>query len=295
MERQLREVIDGFRKDGIRVLVLKGPALAWSIYPTPALRPSVDLDLLAPPEQMNQSRAILERLGYRCKGKMFDTYQDIFCDEQFIHPEKPQDNRPIELHWHVHPYFGSSRCESIEELFCRTVEIAKPSLTFESLHPVDALIHAAIHLTMHHNRQMRLVWIYDIALLARSLVVPDDWEALQERSIEWRARLAIENSLKLAQNWAGLQLPEGFNDFLAWPRPTHPELDAWTNATNRHERKKALLRLHMPGSSGIFDQVRSLLRLIFPPPDRIRQTYPPPHDWLLPLSYARRWLRWLGR
>jgi hypothetical protein len=160
---------------------------------------------------------------------------------------------------------------------------------------VDALIHAAIHLTMHHNRQMRLIWIYDIALLARCLVVPDDWKELQKRSIGWGARLAVENSLRLAQIWARLHVAQGFNDFATWPRPTDTELAAWTNATQRHDRKRALLRLHIPGSSGIFDQAKSFLRLVFPPADRIRETYPPLRDWLLPLSYVRRWSRWLRR
>ena len=38
-----------------------------------------------------------------------------------------------------------------------------------------------------------------------------------------------------------------------------------------------------------------LLRLLFPPPAVIRQTYPPGHPALLPLSYLRRWLWWVGK
>jgi hypothetical protein len=43
MEGQLREIIEGFQEQGVRVLVLRGPALAFSLYPDPAMRPSCDL------------------------------------------------------------------------------------------------------------------------------------------------------------------------------------------------------------------------------------------------------------
>jgi hypothetical protein len=33
MEGQLREIIKAFKEEGVRVLVLRGPALAWSLYP----------------------------------------------------------------------------------------------------------------------------------------------------------------------------------------------------------------------------------------------------------------------
>ncbi|KPK14351.1 MAG: hypothetical protein AMK69_28955, partial [Nitrospira bacterium SG8_3] len=33
MERQLQEIIEAFREQGVRVLVLRGPALAFSVYP----------------------------------------------------------------------------------------------------------------------------------------------------------------------------------------------------------------------------------------------------------------------
>jgi hypothetical protein len=66
MAKQLREIIDAFQDKDVRVLVLRGPGLAWSVYPDPALRPSCDLDLLVLPEHAVQARGILESLGYKC-------------------------------------------------------------------------------------------------------------------------------------------------------------------------------------------------------------------------------------
>jgi len=293
-ERQLGEILDAFQGEGVRALVLRGPALAWSVYPNPALRPGSDLDLLVLPEQIIQARAILEHLGYKCLSKRFEETKDFFREEDFIHRTNPRDNLVVDLHWvhwELHPFFGISRDVGIEDLFRRALKVKSSSLTFATLHPVDALINAAIHMAMIHNRDMRLIWICDIALLARQLRIPEDWELLQERSVAWSARLAVENSLKIAQAWTGLKLPEKFSDFSSWPQPTEEELATWSHTMRRHW-VSLMLKRYLSRPSGLREMLRSLFGLLFPHPDIVRYCYPPCRDWLLPLSYVRRWHRW---
>ncbi|OQY54298.1 MAG: hypothetical protein B6245_21460, partial [Desulfobacteraceae bacterium 4572_88] len=146
-----------------------------------------------------------------------------------------------------------------------------------------------------HDQDMRLSWIYDVVLLARSLRVPEDWEVLQQRSVDWRARLALEHSLTLARIWGGLELPHEYADFSMWPRPTKTEIDGWYNATRRHERLSEYLSLHMSHASGRLEKLRFFIHLLFPSPDYMRVKYPPSKDGLLFLSYVRRWRRWLSR
>jgi hypothetical protein len=105
MERQLQEIIEALEEEGVRVLVLRGPALAFSLYEDPAMRPSCDLDLLVLPEQVVQARTILESLGYRCLAKRFETARDFFREECFIHHENPGNKFPVDLHW-VHWELG---------------------------------------------------------------------------------------------------------------------------------------------------------------------------------------------
>jgi hypothetical protein len=293
IKRQLGEIVRPFQSEGVRLLVLKGPALGWSIYPDPAMRPSCDLDLLVLPDQIAQARAILVRLGYKCLGKRFKHCKDFYCEESFIPQNYARNNRPVELHWDLHSFSGISRDVRIEDLFLRAVKVESSDLTFETLHPVDALIHRAINMALYHNRVIRLIWIYDMALLARQLVVPDDWKVLQERSVAWRARLALENSLKMAQVWVGLKLPDRFSEFSSWPRPTETEVAAWSDALLRHNRITSFFRLHWSNSSEPLEKTRFLFHLLFPNPKIIRIRYPPSHKWLIPLSYVRRWHRWL--
>ncbi|NIR15085.1 MAG: nucleotidyltransferase family protein, partial [Desulfobacterales bacterium] len=117
MERQLQEIIEAFQEQGVRVLVLRGPALAFSLYPDPAMRPSGDLDLLVIPEHVVQARDILESLGYRCLARRFETARDFFREECFVHQESPGNKFPVDLHWvhwELHPFFKGSEKVDIE-------------------------------------------------------------------------------------------------------------------------------------------------------------------------------------
>ena len=295
MERQLGEIIEGFKKESVRVLVLRGPALAFSLYPDPAMRPSGDLDLLVQPEQVIQAREILVDLGYRCLAKRFEVARDFFREECFIHQDNPGNKFPVDLHWvhwELHPFFEGSEEVDIQDLFQRAWKVETPTLAFETLHPVDYLIHSAIHLIMIHKNEMRLSWICDTALLAQHLQVPDDWETLRERCVAWRARLPLEHCLKMSQVWAGLELPDGFDDFSAWPNPTEDESAVWAD-TIRHHWVTILLKRSLFNPSLLLKRIPSLLALLFPHPDIVRFCYPTSSNWLLPLSYVRRWLRWI--
>jgi hypothetical protein len=295
MERQLQEIIETFREQGVQMLVLRGPALAFSLYDDPAMRPSGDLDLLVIPEQVIQARDILESLGYTCLARRFETARDFFREECFIHQEDPGNTFPVDLHWvhwELHPFFKGSEEVDIEDLFQRAWKVETPTLAFETLHPVDYLIHSAIHLVMIHKNEMRLSWIYDTALLAQHLQVPDDWGTLQERCVAWRARLPLEQCLKMAQVWTGLKIPDGFDDFSTWPPPTKDETAVWAD-TMHHHWVTILLKRSLANPSLLLKRIPSLFRLLFPHPDMVRYCYPTSSNWLLPVSYVRRWFRWV--
>ena len=46
--------------------------------------------------------------------------------------------------------------------------VETPTLKFETLDKVNALIYAAFHLILHHPESLRLIWIGDIAFLSQS-------------------------------------------------------------------------------------------------------------------------------
>ncbi|HEA70060.1 MAG TPA: hypothetical protein ENI07_25095 [Desulfobacterales bacterium] len=293
LETQLEEILSAFTDKGIRVLVMKGPAIGKMVYPDPALRPASDLDLLVLPDQVTRSRTILGDLGYQCLGKRFEVSRDFYNDEIFVNQKNQKHNRQVELHWDLHRFSGIERDGGVADLVDRAAEVNAELFAFEALDPIDALIHRAVSNAFDKGTHMRMIWVYDVKLLAEHLATPDDWRALQERSVAWRARLAVEHSLNMAQAWAGLELPDGFEEFSTWPEPTETEVKAWSKITEKQPGLSGLLGLHMDNASSRLDKIRYYFHLLFPSPNYIRSSYPPAKEWLLPISYVRRWWRWI--
>jgi hypothetical protein len=293
MERQLRQILEAFSAQNIHVLLLKGPALARTLYAEPATRPSADIDLLIRPEDFLPGRKVLEDLGYHGQVKLFETFRHLYCQEEFVHSRDGESCVPVELHWDLHNFSGFNHKRGIDGVFENAVEIRSPRLNFKTLSPVDALVHAALHLTMKHDQDILLIWLYDVALLARSMAVPGDWGCLQERSSDWSATLAVQNCLKMAMTWLGLKLPLGFSDFGSWPRPTEAESNAWLHSHSRRTSTKSMLALHWPASLNRVEKIKYICHLLFPDPEFMRLYYPSSQKWLLPLSYFRRWWKWV--
>jgi hypothetical protein len=74
IERRLLVVHDALSSAGIDMLVLKGPALAHSIYPCPELRPFGDLDLLVAPNDIGRAESVLGAAGYRRTAPSLGAY-----------------------------------------------------------------------------------------------------------------------------------------------------------------------------------------------------------------------------
>jgi hypothetical protein len=291
-EEQLQELSVAFRRANLEVLVLKGIAFAYGLYPDPALRPSSDIDLLVAPEEMNAGQTILQELGYQPLKNQFQDRLGLSSERVFT-PPRPESQHLVELHFALCPFYWNTPAIGIEYLIHRTAREQKLStLTIKSLDQVDQLIHAALHLTWNHSRDMRLLWIYDIALLAQKLRLPEDWKILQLKIVNWGAVLAVKFSLNLAQRWIGLSLLKGFEKFAKWPQPLPIENESWSRITQRSESLKSIFWLYYSPSWNLLDKARFLFRSVFPAPAYMKEFYPPSKDWLLFFSYLRRWWHW---
>jgi hypothetical protein len=112
----------------------------------------------------------------------------------------------------------------------------------------------------------------------------------------------------MAQLWTGLGIPPGFDDFSRWPASTAEEARTFrrmargdrlimkistrfppvAGAGEKARYLWSLVFLTNPSIAGPGEKARYLWSLAFPPASYMRQTYPPPYDWMLPLSYLYR-------
>ena len=292
MESQLHKVLDAFSKDKISVIVYKGPALAWTVYPASAARPFGDIDLLVKPEQYLKARGVLLQIGYQSQFNRFETFQELFNSESFVHQKDVTKSLEVDLHWDIFQYHGLRRDNDIEAFFQRKIAVETPMLTFQTLSSVDALIQAAFHLILHHKDGRRLIWISDIAFLAQHLVDPDDWVLLQKRVSMFKMHLAMENALKLAQIWNGLSVPKKYRDFTKWLSSDEEEKAEIIYAMNK-QGPDIRLKGYLATIRSVPRKFPYLLKFFFPDPHFIRMNYPPSRNWLLPFSYVRRWWHWI--
>jgi len=291
--RQLRVIQDAFEKQGIRSLVFKGLALAWTVYPDFATRPSGDIDLLVKPELFLKAREVLIQIGYGYNFKRFEMFKEICKAEEFVHQKDAKKPLTIDLHWNLLHYYGIQRDNGFENVFARTADVEMPGLKFQTLDRVDALIYSALHLMLNHPECRRLIWICDIAFLAQKMVENQEWEVLKKRTAALKADLAVENSLKLARMWSNLQLPEGYRDFGAWLKPTSAQKTEMTFAENK-KGPDIRLKGFLAVIASTPNKIPYLFKLIFPSVKYMRMVYPPSKACLFPLSYIRRWGHWTG-
>ncbi len=164
MDLQLSRILSAFKQEQVRALVMKGPAIAWSAYPDPAMRPYDDLDLLVLPEQFLKARGIMESLGYRCEARIFETLKNVQFEEQFVCQDRPAKSLLVEMHWDLHRFYGAKRNMELEDLFHHATTVNASTLRFDTFNPVDAILHIVSHTGLSHTKDIRLVATVEILI-----------------------------------------------------------------------------------------------------------------------------------
>ena len=92
-------LLDSFNKKGVKVIILKGVALAKTVYCDIGLRPVGDIDLLIKKEDFTHVEKIMSELGYLFQSnKSPEWYIENHYHIEYTNQEK---NIPVEIHWHI--------------------------------------------------------------------------------------------------------------------------------------------------------------------------------------------------
>ena len=176
-ERELRALLDALAQDGVLPLLIKGAHLAFDVYPSPDRRPRLDIDLLIQVSDRERVARCVERLGYVPAARV--TGDVAFGQCQYWRTDRTGATHTIDVHWRVaNPKAFADRL-TYDEL--RSHAVTLPRLGANAFAPSAsfALLIACIHRTAHHGTTTRLIWLYDIHLLAARLS-EREWMALIE-------------------------------------------------------------------------------------------------------------------
>jgi hypothetical protein len=167
-------------------MLFKGPTLA-RYYQDPSVRRPGDLDVLLRPEDV---RAALDHLRADGRATMVDRNWSLMRRAgvgqfHFVLPS----GTPLDLHWHLlnHRRLRGQFTVRTQPIFGRAVEVVVDGTTVLTMHPVDALVHTALHAAVSGGNVLR--WYCDIDRLVRA--VPPDWDDVARRALEWSANMSV--------------------------------------------------------------------------------------------------------
>ena len=184
----------------IEPVVLKGWPLAERFYGTAGLRHARDLDLLVKPEQIAETVAVLEDLGYRLDGMAPSLvgHAAILSEEKdmlFVHEET---NLLIELHWGLYHFRHWPDPMTLPGAIMRH---EGPSDGVACLSDRANLVFLSIHGALHVWARMK--WLVDIALLAHrrgAELLDEDLEAARRIGAGPATALALRLASRLFES-----------------------------------------------------------------------------------------------
>jgi hypothetical protein len=283
---EIRVVLEALANAGVRPLLMKGTPLAYGWYQSPASRPRADTDMLVAAADVDAARRVMSSLDY---------LGTVHCHDLFSQFEVQKRDRfgvvhAFDVHWKISTQPVFADVLTYEELFPRAVPVPPLGATAWSLCAVDALLLACVHPVMHHRNEERLLWAYDIHLLATSLARSECAEF---------GRLAREKDvaevcacgLRLAQTMFRTVIPAEVMASLDRHDRPEPSAAYLTSERRWHHETLASLRA-LPGFG---ERARMLREVLLPSPSYMLGAYglrgKPLAPWLLPVLYVHRNVR----
>ena len=288
----------------IPVILLKGAALAATLYPSIGLRPMGDLDILVPGERLAEAVACLKALGY------IEPYPEMAAGLNALagHHVNLQGGRDIhltvELHWTLIGGEHDWRSPSLPWFWQQTEPIPntqspipntqysisnlQPPTSILQLTPTAHLLYLCAHLMLQHGEARSVLrWFYDIHLLVTQESHRIDWDELILRAQEFHWAAALYAALAGTAARFATPLPAGLLESL---------MDGADPRDQALVQRKARLQTRWESISDALASIswrarlRRLLAITIPSPTYMRWRYKPHPVWLWPLCYPYRWL-----
>ena len=284
-EREIRTMLSALADAAIVPLLLKGVHAAYRWYPRPDLRPRVDTDVFVQRDDRWKVDEVLRGLGYECpahSGGELLMYQAPYVKRRgdvLVHV--------VDVHWRVanpQAFGGVLICD---ELVRDAVPVPRLGRNAYALSPVDALLLACVHRVAHHFDSNRLIWLYDIHLIASDLAGPD-WERFLQLVAQRNVGTVCRWSLERTVQRFGTALPDAVRHDA---RLTSPAGDSATAAYVRRRRHVHNVIDDLLALGTWRERVRLMREHLFPSRRYMREVYAGESRAPLLLLYAGRAVR----
>jgi hypothetical protein len=205
----------------VPTVLLKGAALAYTLYCDPACRPLGDIDLLVRADQVTVALGVLGMLGYAPpSGSLSESMAARMAagDKSVLHRcgevtllRSGHLHTQVDLHWGLNGRALLRRSMDVAWFWDHTRLVACGRRQIRVLDDEAQLLHLCAHTLQHGVPRLR--WSYDIALMLarRSLA----WEIVLAEAERSSLCLAVQSTLAAVALIWGVEVPTWVQDRLA--------------------------------------------------------------------------------
>ena len=211
--RELSDILNSFQSSGIQTIILKGAALAETLYPDISLRPFGDIDLLIRSRDLPEAQDRLQCLGYgeNTDREFYQGYRERF-EEHFIYRKNAHIPVYVELHTSLPP-FVSARGLEVGGFWDRAVVAQIGEVDSLVLSEEDTVLHLCVHI-FKHNFSTRLLWLYDLALLILRHGKGINWKLMEKRARKLGIHRVVGLALDQVRRILDVSVPQDATSWL---------------------------------------------------------------------------------
>jgi hypothetical protein len=285
---QLGDALHHLKAHNVAVIVLKGAALAETVYRDLGLRPMGDLDLLVRREALSTTLCVMGTLGFdRLDPEVHEGIDAAYENE--ITLSKPANLEvQVGVHWSL---FDSPLYQHKLPMdwFWQTARPARLcDVPGQMLGPEAQVLHLCGHLWLHHQGQ-GLLWLHDVAEVIAFYRTQIDWEQLLDKAQTFDLVVPVQQTLThLADEWH-VPIPADVLQRLRGLQPSPHELRTFSWLTAEHRPVAWRFRSDLVSMRDWKERWRFAWSHLCPSPAYMQHRYRIRHACLLPLYYPYRW------
>jgi hypothetical protein len=201
---ELRRILDAFHNEGIEVIVLKGAALAETVYGDIGLRSMGDIDLLVKQENLSRADKIMTDLRY-VASTLKHSHEWYAENHHHLPPYYLSENGvKVEIHWHIVKPSKPYHEKMIERFWKRARPIKLANTQALVLSPEDLLLHLCLHSLSHgFTHKLLLRQLSDISESLKHYEKEFNWIQFQEEANEYQLTRLIHSTFYLIKQVLG--------------------------------------------------------------------------------------------
>jgi len=210
---ELKSILRAFRQEGVDAVLLKGMALAETVWRNVALRPMADIDLLVREEDLDAADEILSSLGHVASER----YRSKEWYRRSHHHLAPRYNQEqgiaVELHRNIvvpDDHFSVD----ISGVWQRAQYVTVAGVDTRVLSPEDQIIHLCLHVSHDDPFVGKIGSLMDIAQAVRHYGDSIRWNWIRAQAVQNNFGRFVYYPLYLAKDEFGVAIPGSVLDRL---------------------------------------------------------------------------------